>query len=324
MILILADDFDAHADAVEGELLSIRAPAFRLNLNIEALKATRVAFDGKLWSVEQRERCFRSPDITSVWARRLAISETLEQQFAPSTTAKKIWRGEWNRALFGLYVSLRCASWINPIQAAALADNKFYQMIIAGEVGLSTPTVVMSNDGDLLRTFARNVGTAALKFLAQDIYQSEIGEFAGIYVNKVQAADFDEFGNLSENPVLLQQYVEKSYEVRYTVVDKVHLACAIYSQESQRASVDWRRYDIPNTPHAQIEPPLHIRAAVEELMQRLQLRYGALDFIVDKGGQWHFLEVNTAGQWLWIEDLVGLPISATLAKALSTYDGGKQ
>jgi hypothetical protein len=37
---------------------------------------------------------------------------------------------------------------------------------------------------------------------------------------------------------------------------------------------------------------------------------------VTPSGEWYFLEVNSMGQWLWIEDLTGLPITATLADSL--------
>ena len=82
---------------------------------------------------------------------------------------------------------------------------------------------------------------------------------------------------------------------------------------------DWRRYDVKNTPHTAICPPESVAAAVKLLMSKLDLRFGAIDFIVDKSGVWWFLEVNTAGQWLWIEDLSGLKISDSIATSLAKH-----
>ncbi len=45
-------------------------------------------------------------------------------------------------------------------------------------------------------------------------------------------------------------------------------------------------------------------------------RFAALDFIVDPDDQWWFLECNPNGQWAWIEEETGLPISSALADAL--------
>ncbi|WP_156115420.1 MULTISPECIES: hypothetical protein [Xenorhabdus] len=53
-------------------------------------------------------------------------------------------------------------------------------------------------------------------------------------------------------------------------------------------------------------------------MSKLNLRYGALDFIVDENNDWWFLEVNSAGQWLWIEDLSGMDISGSIANWLTS------
>lgn len=111
------------------------------------------------------------------------------------------------------------------------------------------------------------------------------------------------------------------YEVRYTVVGDKHFACAIESQESERAKIDWRRYDIPNTPHREIKICEVIKDNVSALKLEMNLQYGALDFIVDENDDWWFLEKNSAGQWLWIEDLTGINISGSIAKWLTTHSG---
>ena len=39
-------------------------------------------------------------------------------------------------------------------------------------------------------------------------------------------------------------------------------------------------------------------------------------FIVSPDGTYHFLEVNPAGQWLWLERAIDLNISESIADAL--------
>ena len=55
-------------------------------------------------------------------------------------------------------------------------------------------------------------------------------------------------------------------------------------------------------------------------MQRLGLRYGAADFRVAPDGDLVFLEVNPAGQWLFVEYATGQPIAAALADLLVRLD----
>ena len=49
---------------------------------------------------------------------------------------------------------------------------------------------------------------------------------------------------------------------------------------------------------------------------RLQLSYGAFDFIETRNCEMFFLECNPAGQWLWIEEKIGMPISEAVAEFL--------
>lgn len=92
------------------------------------------------------------------------------------------------------------------------------------------------------------------------MYTSEKGNLLGLYVNKVYMnLIFPIFKKKKEeNPYYLQEYINKKYEVRYTVVGNQHLACKIDSQMSQRANIDWRRYDLKNTPHYAIDIPSKI------------------------------------------------------------------
>ncbi len=50
MILILTDSNDVHADVVS---MKLGDNYFRLNLDIEALKDTKISFDGSEWTISQ-------------------------------------------------------------------------------------------------------------------------------------------------------------------------------------------------------------------------------------------------------------------------------
>ena len=53
-----------------------------------------------------------------------------------------------------------------------------------------------------------------------------------------------------------------------------------------------------------------------KLIKAFGLDYGSLDFIVDKNGKLMFLEVNLTGDWAFIEDILGLPITETISKLI--------
>lgn len=55
------------------------------------------------------------------------------------------------------------------------------------------------------------------------------------------------------------------------------------------------------------------------LMERLGLVYGAIDMRLTPDGRYVFLEINTAGQWLFIEQATGQAISDALAATLANW-----
>jgi glutathione synthase/RimK-type ligase-like ATP-grasp enzyme len=78
--------------------------------------------------------------------------------------------------------------------------------------------------------------------------------------------------------------------------------------------LDWRRgrHNIAYQPY---EMPENVLVGVRRLMRSLGLVFGALDFVVTDEGH-HFLEINPNGQWGWIENETGQPISRAIADAL--------
>jgi glutathione synthase/RimK-type ligase-like ATP-grasp enzyme len=55
-------------------------------------------------------------------------------------------------------------------------------------------------------------------------------------------------------------------------------------------------------------------------MGALRLTFGAIDLIQTNTGEYVFLEINPSGQWLWLDDMLGLGISDTMADWLATCD----
>jgi glutathione synthase/RimK-type ligase-like ATP-grasp enzyme len=216
--------------------------------------------------------------------------------------------------LLGLYFHINSIKWLNPIRKSYKAENKYLQMQVAKDIGFNIPDTIVSNSKiDLIDFCVKHDNNVVLKLMSQEFYETEEG-FKGLYVNKISQYDLAEFGDYSENPIVLQEYIGKSYEVRYTVIGTEHMVCKIDSQKSKVANVDWRRYDVPNTPHFAIEPPIEIKNKVIKFMKEIQIEYGALDFVVSNDNKWYFLEVNCMGQWLWIENLTGLKISDSIVR----------
>lgn len=315
MILILTDRFDKHADRVIDILQNQNQRYIRFNLDVESLKKTYLHHCNSLWQIRTENGSFNSNEVSVVWVRRPFVELTLEEQ-SNNSNDFKMWKAEWNKTLLGLYLDLNNIPWLNPVRKAYKAENKYLQRKLALDIGFKVPDLIVSNSKQEILNFSEKHEKVVLKLMSQEFYPMEDGTFKGIYVNQVSYQELLEFNDIEENPIVLQEYIEKSYEVRYTIVGKEHFACKIESQKSNKTSIDWRRYDIPNTPHYSLQPPIEIRNKITDYMGALELEYGAMDFIVSPNNEWYFLEINCMGQWLWIEDLTGLSISTSIANWL--------
>lgn len=89
----------------------------------------------------------------------------------------------------------------------------------------------------------------------------------------------------------------------------------IQSQQNHATKFDWRKDQI-NVDYEIFDLPDKIEQKLLRLHQKFEMFFGAYDFIVDPQGEYYFLEVNPAGQWLWMEEALNLNISECIAEAL--------
>jgi glutathione synthase/RimK-type ligase-like ATP-grasp enzyme len=125
-------------------------------------------------------------------------------------------------------------------------------------------------------------------------------------------------------PVIFQAYVPKRVELRITVVGGEVFAAEIHSQQSNHTRHDWRRYDLGETPHLPHELPADVARRCLRLVGELGLCYGAIDMVLTPDGRYVFIEINPNGQYLWIEQMTGLPISDAVCDLLTSGAAGRQ
>lgn len=118
--------------------------------------------------------------------------------------------------------------------------------------------------------------------------------------------------------MIFQEYVEAVYDLRVTVVGERVFAAAIHSQETAYP-VDFRM-DMANARVEAVDLPEEVSDELLALMARMGLVYGAIDLRLRPDGEYVFLEINPAGQFLFIEQETGQPIAAAIAEALLAHD----
>lgn len=263
--------------------------------------------------VEDGAAICRAEAVRAVWARRIRLPE-LDEKLDPQFRGMCV--RESAAALQGFLDGLHGARWINERQAEAEAGNKLRQLRLARDAGLRIPRTLLTNDAGQARKFFRENGGALVAKLLTPLSTGMDAASAFVYTNEVGEVDLEEAGGLRHSPMVFQERIPKSLELRIAYVAGRFFVGALDASRSAEGRVDWRRATPEECQWQQGDLPPELEAQLTELMRRLQLLYGAIDIIRTPDGEHIFLEVNPGGEWGMLERDLGLPISEAIADAL--------
>jgi len=312
LILIISSERDEHAGAVANELTRLGVEQHLLDLsqfpeNIGLI----LRYDGEA-APAALLRGVNGADIDlakvrAVWYRRpqpFVLSPGLSR---PSH--RTFAYNESHEAIAGLWQMLD-VFWMNHPTRDEVAARKAYQLGVARSSGLEIPPTLISNDPTEVRRFLAERGSNDTIYKSFSATQQEWRETRLMRDEELAVLD-----QVRHAPVIFQEYVPARFDVRVTVVGDQIFAAAIHSQDTQYL-VDFRI----DMNRAKVEPhdlPAETATSLLGFMQRLDLVYGAIDMRLTPDGRYVFLEVNPAGQWLFIEGRTGQRISAAVAETLA-------
>lgn len=211
--------------------------------------------------------------------------------------------------------------WFNPIEKVLKSENKIYQKAKALEYGLSIPNTLISSDPQSIKDFYLNTSANAKKLIYKVVSASPIQDEV-FYTNEFTEENIKKIDSVVGSPIILQERVEKDYELRIIYVAGKIFSAKIDSQKipDSEVKLDWRKKPLLNdfeVPISACEIPKSLEKKIVKYMQALGLRYGALDFILDKYGNYIFLEVNPSGQWYFVQSRTSLQIAKAIAEDLA-------
>lgn len=311
-VLVLAGRFDPTADLVVEELNRRAVPVFRIDLADFPLRlalAAGLGEEGWRGTLRSDRRVLNLEAVCSVYYRRPARPRFPESM---SPEARRVAEREARRGFGGLLTALPCR-WLPPPGKAADAEYKPLQLRIAVDVGLRVPKTLITNDPHEAQKFAETVQNPIVHKPFSHVRGLIDGQTAAMYTTIVHTEHLQR-PDIATTAHLFQEWVPKSHEVRMTVVDGRIFAAEIHT-ESEAGHLDWRS-DYASHHYAVCTPPATVGAQVNRMLQYLGLPYGAFDFVVTPDGDWYFLEVNPSGQFGFVEQATGLPITAAIADYL--------
>ncbi|UKP01146.1 MvdC family ATP-grasp ribosomal peptide maturase [Nostoc sp. UHCC 0870] len=303
-------------DRVIGSLLKRGVQTIRLDTDKFPMNIKINAYlnnDGNHHRVEFDDIVFDSQQVKSVWIRRI-WEANFSPDLAPKFRAACI--NESSAVLAGFWDSLKQAFWLDKLAKIHAAENKLYQLRVAREVGLLIPKTLVTNDAQAARDFFGQVDEKMITKMLRPLSYGMEGSNFFMYTSVVKAADLEDAESLRYCPMVFQEQIPKLKELRAIYVDGKLFVGALDASIYADSTQDWRRNTPRDCTWKIYELPEEIIHRLREFMERLELKFGAFDFIVTPDGEHIFLEVNPNGEWGMLERDLDYPIADAIAETL--------
>lgn len=322
-ILIITSKKDFHPTSVINLMEKQNIPFFRLNTEAlmvdyefswvhngnNAILTIKDKHNGKV--LDER-------DILSVWYRR--PMEPDEMPYQVDEQIDKHNKIEAKSFYIYLMYYLSDIYSIGNHRFDKYANSKMIQLKLASKLGMKTPCTCFSNTKNSIVGFADGYKDVILKPLHSYALWYSAKKTYSLYATKVESKQLHSVPeeSFSQTVSFCENYIEKKYEVRVTIMGSHIFTCKIDSQiqSDETGKIDWRQGYDHNMRQEMITLPSKTEAFCRNYLRTLNLNFGCFDFIVTPEDEYVFLECNPNGQWGWIEDDLGVPMSEAIIDCL--------
>jgi hypothetical protein len=250
--------------------------------------------------------------ITAAWYRRSTlISNSIQRD-----RAKQIGLDSERKVIqAAIWAAVPENAWLNSPTNIRYADQKITQLALAHELGFTIPDTVCTNRWETIST----VLPEEIVFKISYVYAlfCEPDDIRTVYTTPLK--NHPQVLPLEGNPFpgFWQGNIPKAREWRITLVGDEAFDAAIYTVPE--AKDDWRKhYGSSGMVEFRAESfPDAQKTRCFQYLKKLGLRFGAFDFIEDADGKITFLECNPNGQYKWLEQDLGFPISEAIISELA-------
>lgn len=198
-----------------------------------------------------------------------------------------------------------------------LNNNKLINLLKAKESGFFVPeTLVTTKKTDLLN-FKKQHDLIITKDIKSAVkISTNRKRYVSTGVKLVNNMMVDKL-NTNFAPILLQEYIEKKYEIRVFVFLRKIFSMAIFSQNDLKTSIDFRNYNYekPNR-NVPVKLPFNIEKKILAFMDSIKLNTGSMDLIITPKNNYYFLEINPMGQFHWLSENCNFYVEKYIANHL--------
>lgn len=332
-ILILSTDFEQTTVMVMKWLKKFGQAVVRINRETP-IKIGTIDLGDKTtdFSIVQNKEVLTLSEVKSYWYRRGGITIKDEHLYIKSEkkeldeigeTYKSYIKDETRELRDYIYYSLE-----NAIPSLGKRynnlnrNNKLVHFQIARSIGLTIPfTKTISTKEELIACLKAN---QTIKFVSKAINNgfdisftlNNESYFYLMYTEDFSTLNIDEIPS-TFYPTLIQEKIEKKYEIRIFFLLGKFYSMAIFSQNDDQTQLDFRKYN--KTRPNRCVPynlPQVLKDKLTLFMKRVNLNTGSIDLILNKNGEYVFLEVNPVGQFGMVSIPCNYYLEYEVAKSL--------
>lgn len=119
-------------------------------------------------------------------------------------------------------------------------------------------------------------------------------------------------------PILVQEFVNKEYEIRLFFFENNFYPMAIFSQKNSNTQVDFRNHDKENPNRfVPVILPNDLLVKIKHFIKMYGINTGSIDLIYSKNEEYIFLEINPQGQLNWLSENCNYYIEKELSNYLT-------
>lgn len=193
------------------------------------------------------------------------------------------------------------------------ARNKLIHLQIAAKFGIKVPDTIITTDKSSIQEF---------QYGKVGIITKAVGEGMSFFSSEFKVLEYtsliNEPNNLPEAffPSLIQEKIEKKYDLRIFYLDRKFYSSAIISQNDSQTTTDFRRYNMEKSNRViPFKLPDYIEKQLDEMMNQLNYLSDSIDMVYTKEKEFVFLEINPVGQFAQVSE----PCNYYLEKKVADY-----
>lgn len=325
MILIFTIQYDFSSTSIVQLLTLMGQKVVRINADDSVHKFEKIGIDGSIYFKNTvTNESINLSKVKSCWWRRTGISQSHffngEKEFNIHQSELTFLREKKIDYFFDEFISLKEYIFNSLYQTTPINLgkplfnlNRLSVLDIARRNNLKVPNYEVITNGEQLIATRQSLGKSVTKAISNGVqWESEDSRFY-TYTELIEEHFYEKNLNSTYFPSLITGLIEKELEIRTFYIDGSFFSMAIFSQSDKKTSIDFRKYT--NNRNEPFNLPENIQENLKNIFAELQLNCGSVDLILDKNGDYIFLEINPVGQYA----MTSLPCNYNLDRKIANY-----